>query len=179
MLHIGLFNMQRHCTLPILHYSEWYYTHSVYTYDKIKKHFICFQKNWPTHHLTNDYYKKKTDLHITNNKQIWFPLKTKFNMFEGLYSWGKSHILWLAVPVQCITKFCNSTVKETEIPENSSSEDDEVSNDNEPESQRAHETEHNSSTQHDEESVPDTIVTAEATDVVGFIVKSCLAQIWM
>ena len=62
-------------------------------------------------------------------------------------------------------KFCNSTVKETETPANSSSEDDEVSNDNEPESQRAHETEHNSSTQHDEESVPDTIVTAEATDV--------------
>ena len=63
-------------------------------------------------------------------------------------------------------------MKETETPENSSSEDDEVSNDNEPESQRAHETEHNSSTQHDEEgSVPDTIVTAEATDVACSIVK--------
>ena len=68
-------------------------------------------------------------------------------------------------------------MKETETPENSSSEDNEVSNDNEPESQRAHETEHNSSTQHDEESIPDTIVTAEATDVVCSIVKSCLAQI--
>ena len=49
-------------------------------------------------------------------------------------------------------------MKETETPENSSSENDEVSHDNEPESQRAHETEHNSSTQHDEESVPDTIL---------------------
>ena len=68
-------------------------------------------------------------------------------------------------------------MNETETPENSSSEDDEVSNDNEPESQRAHETEHNSSTQHDEESVPDTIVTAEATDVACSIVKSCLTQI--
>ena len=68
-------------------------------------------------------------------------------------------------------------MKETESPENSSSEDDEVSNDNEPESPRAHETEHNSSTQHDEESIPDTIVTAEATDVACSIVKSCLAQI--
>ena len=51
-------------------------------------------------------------------------------------------------------------MKETETPANN-----EVSNDNEPEFQRAHETKHNSSTQHDEESVPDTIVTAEATDV--------------
>ena len=61
-------------------------------------------------------------------------------------------------------------MKETETPENSSSEDD-VSNDNEPESQRAHETEHNSSTQHDEESLPDTIVKAEATNVACSIVK--------
>ena len=68
-------------------------------------------------------------------------------------------------------------MKETETPENSSSEDDQVSYDNEPESQRAHETEHNSSTQHDEESVPDTIVIAEATDVACSIVKLCLAQI--
>ena len=82
----------------------------------------------------------------------------------------------MAVPIQFIIEFCNSTVKETETPENSSSEDDEVSN-NESESQRAHETEHNSSTQHDEKSVPDTIVTAEATDVACSIVKSCLAQI--
>ena len=62
-------------------------------------------------------------------------------------------------------------MKETETPENSSPEDDEVSNDNEPESQKAHETEHNSSTQHDVESVPDTIVTAEATDVACSIVE--------
>ena len=67
-------------------------------------------------------------------------------------------------------------MKETETSENSPSEVDEVSNDNEPESQKAHETEHNSSTQHDEESIPDTIVTAEATDhdVACSIVKSCL-----
>ena len=70
-------------------------------------------------------------------------------------------------------------MKETETPEDSSSEDDEVSNDNEPESQRAHKTEHSSSTQHDGESVPDTIVTAEATDVECSIVKSCLPQISM
>ena len=154
--------------------------HPVYMAMIRKNSSFFSKKNWPTHHITNDYYKQKqTDLHITNNKQIWFPLKTKFNIFEGLYSRRKSHTLCLAVPIQCIIEFCNSTVKETETPENSSSEDDEVSNDNEPKSQRAHETEHNSSTQHDEESVPDTIVTAEATDVVGFIVKSCLAQIWM
>ena len=36
---------------------------------------------------------------------------------------------------------------------------------------------HDSSTQPDEESVPDTIVTAEAIDVTCSIVKSCLAQI--
>jgi len=80
---------------------------------------------------------------IRNNKQIWFPLKTKFNIFEGLYSRGKSYILWLAVPIQCIIEYCDSTLKETETPGNSSSEDGEVSNDNEPESHRAHETEHN------------------------------------
>ena len=44
--------------------------------------------------------------------------------------------------IQCIIEFWNSKVKETETPENSSSEDD-VSNDNEPESQRPHEIEHN------------------------------------
>ena len=48
---------------------------------------------------------------------------------------------------------------------------------NEPESQRAHETQHNSPTQHAEEIVPDTIVTAEATDVACSIVKLWLAQI--
>ena len=56
-------------------------------------------------------------------------------------------------------------MKETETPNRSSSEDDEGSSDNEPESQRADEMDHDSSTQPDEESVPDTIVTAEAIDV--------------
>ena len=87
---------------------------------------------------------------------------------EAINSFEQIHDEW---------EFCNSKVKEREISENSSSEDDEVSNDNEPESQRAHETEHNSSTQHHKESIPDTNVTAEATDVACSIVKSCLAQI--
>ena len=112
--------------------------HPVYMAMIRKNSSFFSKKNWPTHHISNDYYKQKqTDLHITNNKQIWFPLKTKFNIFEGLYSRRKSHTLCLAVPIQCIIEFCNSTEKETETPENSSSEDDE-------ESQRAHETEHSS-----------------------------------
>ena len=67
-------------------------------------------------------------------------------------------------------------MKETETPENSSSENDEISSDNEPESQGADEIEYNSSTQPGEESVPDNLVTAEVIDVACSIVKSCLVQ---
>ena len=70
-------------------------------------------------------------------------------------------------------------MSETETPNRSSSEDDEGSSDIEPESQTADEMDHDSSTQPDEESMPDTIVTAEAIDVACSIVKSCLAQICM
>lgn len=100
-----------------------------------------------------------------------------FNLFEGLYSCGKSHILRLAVPIQCIIEFCNTTVEETVTPDNNAPENGEISSDSGPESQITDETEHNSSTQHNDESMPNTTVTAEAINVACSIVRSCLAQI--
>ena len=102
-----------------------------------------------------------------------------FNLFEGLYSRGKSHILRLAVPIQCIIEFWNSTVHETATLDKNSPEDSELSSDSAPESQMTDETEHNSLTQHDGESMANTIVTAQAIDVACSVVRSCLAQICM
>ena len=68
-------------------------------------------------------------------------------------------------------------MEETTTPDDNSPGDGDISNDSGPDSQITYETEHNSSTQHNEESMPTSIVTAEAIDVACSIVRSCLAQI--
>ena len=81
------------------------------------------------------------------------------------------------MPIQCIIEFCNTTVEEATTPDENSPRDGDISNDSGPESQNTDGTEHNSSTQHNEESMPTSIVTAEAIDVACSVVRSCLAQI--
>ena len=99
--------------------------------------------------------------------------------FTGLYSRGKSHILRLAVPIQCLVEFCHKTMEGTATPDDTSPEVEDDSSDTGAGSQMADELEQNLTIQNDDHHMPETIVTAEAIDVACSIVRSCLAQICM
>lgn len=96
-----------------------------------------------------------------------------------MYSRGKSHILRLAVPIQCLIGFCHKLEKETANPDDTSPEVEDDSSETGAGSQMADEIQQNLTIQKDNHDMSETIVTAEAIDVACSIVRSCLAQICM
>lgn len=96
-----------------------------------------------------------------------------------MYSRGKSHILRLAVPIQCLIGFRHKLKKETANPDDTSPEVEDDSSETGPGSQMADEIQQNLTIQKDNHDMSETIVTAEAIDVACSIVRSCLAQICM